>query len=197
MHEDLFSHAEEAKNSGMAATVERSQPLDMLKKIVEALLFAASEPLSFDKLKATIEEHYPVQNRQLRQVLSALAEEYSSQGRAFGLEEIARGFVLRSRPLFAPFIDSLYRNKRSEKLSPAAMEVVAIIAYRQPITRPQIDSLRGVDSSGTLHALLERGLIATRGRMEAPGKPPLYVTTAQFLRHFGLKDPSELPPLTA
>lgn len=198
---NLFTYSQEITEQ---KSVESEQASDrpqepkapsMLKKIVEALLFTSCEPLSFEKIKETIEQHYPVQTKQLRRALSELAVDYETQGRAFSLEEIARGFVLRTRELFADFIDTLYRDKRSEKLSPAALEVLAIVAYRQPITRPQIEALRGVDCSGVMQTLLERGLIATRGRLEGPGRAALYVTTSDFLRHFGLKDPSQLPHL--
>jgi segregation and condensation protein B len=164
-----------------------------VKRIVEALLFSSKEPLSFEKIREIAETYCPIKPRQLRQVIEELQHDYVTQSRGFRLEEIAQGFILRSCEEYSPYIDQLYRNKRTEKLSHASAEVLAIIAYRMPITRPQIDAIRGVDSSGTLQNLLERNLIESVGKLEAPGRPTLYGITSHFLKHFGLRDLSELP----
>jgi segregation and condensation protein B len=103
--------------------------------------------------------------------------------------------VLRSCEEFNSYIALLQRNKRAEKLSNAAAEVLAIIAYRQPITKPQVEAIRGVDSSSAFQVLLERQLIQPAGKLEAAGRPTLYTTTREFLQHFGLRDVRELPPL--
>lgn len=166
-----------------------------VKRIVEALLFASSEPLSFQKIRDVTDAVYPLRPRVVREILLELQREYLSQKRSFRLEEIAEGFLLRTCEEYSPYIEMLLRNKRTEKLSQAAAEVLAIIAYKQPITRPQIDAIRGVDSSGTLHNLLERQLIEPVGKLEAPGRPTLYGITKDFLKHFGLRDLKELPPL--
>lgn len=163
-----------------------------LKKVVEALLFASSDPLPLPKIREVTDTILPLRPRQLRQIIEELKQDYLAQQRAFKLEEIAQGYVLRTYEEYASYLDLLYRNKRSEKLSPASTEVLAIIAYRQPITRPQIDAIRGVDSSGSLMQLLERQLIEPLGKLEAPGRPTLYGITREFLKHFGLKDLSEL-----
>jgi segregation and condensation protein B len=163
-----------------------------IKRVLEALLFASPDPLPLTKLREVTEMILPLRPRQLRQLLEELKQEYLAQQRAFKLEEIAQGYVLRTYEEYAPYLDQLHRQKRGEKLSPASTEVLAIIAYRQPITRPQIDAIRGVDSSGTLMQLLERQLIEPVGKLEAPGRPTLYGTTKEFLKHFGLKDLSEL-----
>ncbi len=167
-----------------------------IKKIIEALLFASSEPLPFNKIREVIETVEPLKPSLLKELISELANEYVFQQRSFRLEEIAQGYVLRSCKEYSPYIDLLYRNKRTEKLSSASAEVLAIIAYKQPITRPQIDIIRGVDSSGTLQNLLERQLIEIVGKLEAPGRPSLYSITKDFLKHFGLRDLNELPRLT-
>ena len=99
---------------------------------------------------------------------------------------------MRTCEEYSPFVDLIHRNKRTEKLSQASAEVLAIIAYRQPITRPQIEAIRGVDSSGILQNLLERQLIEPTGKLEAPGRPTLYGTTKDFLQHFGLRSAEEL-----
>jgi segregation and condensation protein B len=137
----------------------------------------------------------PVKPRLLAECLQELKEEYQIEQRAFQLEEIGQGYILRTRDLYSAYVHQLHGNRRGEKLSQAATEVLAIIAYRQPITRPDIEAIRGVDSSGTLYSLLERGLIEISGRLEAPGRPSLYSTTSQFLQHFGLNDLSELPKM--
>lgn len=163
-----------------------------IKRVLEALLFASPDPLPLAKLREVTDTILPLRPRQLRQLLEELKQEYLAQQRAFKLEEIAQGYVLRTYEEYAPYLDQLHRQRRGEKLSHASTEVLAIIAYRQPITRPQIDAIRGVDSSGTLMQLLERQLIEPVGKLEAPGRPTLYGTTKEFLKHFGLKDLSEL-----
>lgn len=166
-----------------------------VKRVVESLLFASSEPLTFQKIKEITDTIFEFQPRALRSIIQALQDDYVMQNRAFRLEEIAQGFVLRTCEEFSPYIELMGRNKRTEKLSHAAAEVLAIIAYRQPITRPQIDAIRGVDSSGTIYSLLERQLIQAAGKLEAPGRPTLYEITKDFLKHFGLRDLAELPQL--
>jgi segregation and condensation protein B len=163
-----------------------------LKRVIEALLFASHEPVPLTKIREITDTILPVRPRRLRQLVDELKQEYLAQQRAFKLEEIAQGYVLRTYEEYAPYLELLYRQKRGEKLSQASTEVLAIIAYRQPITRPQIDAIRGVDSSGTVMQLLERQLIEPVGKLEAPGRPTLYSTTKEFLKHFGLKDLSEL-----
>ena len=162
------------------------------KRIIEALLFASSDPLPFVKIREIVDSFQPLKPRLLRDLINELQQEYLSQQRAFRLEEIAEGFLLRTCEEYSPFLDLLYRNKRTEKLSQASAEVLAIIAYRQPITRPQIEAIRGVDCSGIIQNLLERQLIEPSGRLEAPGRPTLYATTKDFLQHFGLRSAEEL-----
>lgn len=166
-----------------------------VKKIIEALLFASHEPLSFIKIREITDTFYPLPPRVIRQLLDELQRDYLSQQRAFRLEEIAQGFILRSCEEYSPFIDLLYRNRRTEKLTQASAEVLAIIAFKQPITKPQIEAIRGVDSTGIIQNLLERLLIEPVGKLEAPGRPTLYGITKEFLKHFGLKDLDDLPKI--
>jgi segregation and condensation protein B len=168
-----------------------------MSRIIEALLFASSEPISFDKLRQVVEHIGPIKPRELRTIILGLQHDYQVQQRAFRLEEVAEGFVLRSSGEYASYIELMIGLRRSERLSHAASEVLAIVAYRQPITRPQIDAIRGVDSSGTLYNLLERGLVAAVGKLETPGRPTLYAITSAFLKHFGLRTVEELPALPA
>lgn len=169
-----------------------SHILNHIKRVVEALLFASSEPIPLQKIRDVIDSIIPIKPRMLKKIIEELQQEYVSQQRAFRVEEIAQGYVLRTHEEYAQYIELLYRHKRSEKLSHASTEVLAIVAYRQPITKSQIDVIRGVDSAGTVAQLLERNLIEAVGKMEGPGRPTLYGTTKEFLRHFGLKDISEL-----
>jgi segregation and condensation protein B len=166
-----------------------------IKRVIEALLFASNDPIPFTKIREITDTVHPLQPRILKELIEDLQEEYVSQQRAFRLTEIAEGYVLRSCEEYSEYISLLVRNKRTEKLSQASTEVLAIIAYRQPITKTQIDSIRGVDCSGTLQNLLERNLVEAQGRLEAPGRPTLYGVTREFLKYFGLNTLKELPQL--
>ncbi len=168
---------------------------DEIKRICEALLFASSDPVSMDRLKEIVNTLYPVKTRELRAILQQMQEDYQKTKRAFQIDEIGGGYLLRTVEELAPYVALLQQDRRSEKLSNAATEVLAIVAYRGPITRPEIEALRGVDSSGTLASLIERGLVKGVGRREAPGRPMEYATTTEFLKHFGLRDIRELSQL--
>lgn len=162
------------------------------KRIIEALLFACSDPLPFNKIREITDSFHPLKPRVLRDLINEIQQEYLSQQRAFRLEEIAEGFLLRTCEEYSVFVDLLNRNKRTEKVSQASAEVLAIIAYKQPITRSQIEAIRGVDCSGIVQNLLERQLIEASGRLEVPGRPTLYGTTKYFLQNFGLKSIEDL-----
>lgn len=183
------------ENEAFIPEKEKQQHHIHIKHIIEALLFASSDPIPFTKIREITDTIHPLQPRIIRGLIQELQEEYRTQQRAFCLEEIAQGFLLRSRKEYSPYIELLYRNKRSEKLSQASAEVLAIIAYRQPITRPQIEAIRGVDCSGIVYNLLERQLITPVGKLEAPGRPTLFGITKDFLKHFGLRDVKDLPQL--
>ena len=170
--------------------------LDHLKRVIEALLFVSQDPISLSKIRDITNTVVPLKPRQLRGLIDQLQQEYITSRRAFRVEEIAEGYVLRTHEEYSSYIELLYRQKRGEKLSSAATEVLAIVAYRQPITRPQIDAIRGIDSSGTMAQLIERNLVEAVGRLEAPGRPALFGTTKEFLKHFGLKHISDLRTLS-
>lgn len=193
-HVDSSSSIKEEENGDDQTHVDIHIILH-LKKVLEALLFASHDPIPLSKLREITDTIFPLKPRRLRHLLDELQQDYISQQRAFRLEEIAQGFVLRTHESYSSYIELLYKQKRGEKLSHASTEVLAIVAYRQPITRPQIDAIRGVDSTGTIVQLLERNLIEPVGKLEAPGRPTLYGTTKEFLKHFGLKDQSELNKL--
>jgi segregation and condensation protein B len=164
---------------------------ERLKAIIESLLFAAGEPVSLNRLAAVLDS---VPREEIRNAVGALGAEYSQGGRGLTIEEVAGGYQLRTRKEFAPHIRKLLAGK-PPRLSRSLLETVAIIAYRQPVTRPEIEEVRGVDCGGVLETLLERRLIRIAGRKEAPGRPMIYATTAEFLEVFGLKDLDSLPDL--
>jgi len=159
------------------------------KAILEALLFVAEEPISLDKLKEILEAY---SRKEVATFLEELRVSYA--GRGLQLVEVAGGYRLATRPELAPWIQKLQTAKPA-KLSRAALETLAIIAYRQPITRPEIEAIRGVTVDGVLKTLTERDLIRILGRKPEPGRPILYGTSRAFLENFGFKDLSELPAL--
>ncbi|NVL90780.1 MAG: SMC-Scp complex subunit ScpB [Desulfobacterales bacterium] len=165
--------------------------MDNLKAIVEGLLFASDTPLTTDKIKSVLEI---ADRKDIREALASLAEEYESNKRGFFLAEVAGGFQLRTRPEYRQWIRRLKETKPA-RLSRAALETLAIIAYKQPVLRSDLEHLRGVDCGGTLRTLLERKLIRLLGRKDLPGRPIIYGTTKEFLEFFDLKDLKDLPTL--
>ncbi len=185
--ENLMVDTMEENNKPSLPEIEE-QLKNHIKHVIEALLFASPEPLLLAKIREITDTIHPLRPKEIREIIEELKQEYISQQRAFQLEEIAQGYQLRTHQEYASYLDLLYKNKKNEKLSSASTEVLAIIAYRQPITRSQIDAIRGVDSSGVLSQLIDRELIEPIGKQESPGRPTLFGTTIEFLRHFGLKD---------
>jgi segregation and condensation protein B len=163
--------------------------MDDLKNIVESLLFVAEEPLSAEQIKQVVS--LP-DTKMIRQTLNELIADYEGRQGAFTLHEVAGGYQFRSRPEYVPWIKRLLQPKPS-RLSKAALETLAIIAYKQPMIRSDIEHLRGVDCGGVLRMLLERKLIRVLGRKEIPGRPLIYATTKQFLQVFDLKNLKDLP----
>lgn len=160
--------------------------------IIEALLFVTPEPLPLERL-AEVAGLTPLE---VRAILADLRHAYGREGHAFAVEEAAGGFRLVTRPDYDPWVRKLQAVAPSP-LSQAALETLAIVAYRQPVTRAEVEAVRGVAADRPLQTLLDRRLLKEAGRKQAPGRPILYVTTAEFLQHFGLKDLSALPPLGA
>ena len=160
-----------------------------IKHIIESLLFVTDDPLSVDKIKNAlgIAEAAPV-----REALKELAGEYEARGGGFYLNQVAGGYQLRTRPEYREWIKRLVQPK-THRLSRPALEALAIVAYKQPIIRSDIEHIRGVDSGGILRTLLERKLIRVMGRREIPGRPLIYGTTKLFLEVFGLKSLQDLP----
>lgn len=163
-----------------------------LKAILEAMLFVSPEPLSLTRFMAALGD---VTKAEIERVLRSLGEELEQEGRGVRLVEIAGGFRLVTKPEYSPWIKRLDKAKSTAKLSRSALESLAIIAYKQPIVRSEIEEIRGVETSGVVRTLLERKLVRIVGRKEVPGRPIMYGTTKFFLEHFGLNDLSQLPPL--
>ncbi len=163
--------------------------MDDLKYIVESLLFVSEEPLTIERIRKIL---YSAQSDEIRSALKALSDEYDTRKGGFYLREVAGGYQIRSRPEYTQWIKRLIEPKQP-RLSKAALETLAIIAYKQPIMRSDIEHLRGVDCGGILRMLLERKLIRILGRKEIPGRPIIYGTTRHFLEVFDLKDLRDLP----
>jgi segregation and condensation protein B len=164
---------------------------ERLKAILESLLFAAGEPIPLARLAAVLDN---VARDQIKRALGEMILGYGAGARGVILEEVAGGYQLRTPKEHALYVRKLLAAK-PPRLSRPLLETLAIIAYRQPVTRPEIEQLRGVDSGGVLETLLERRLVRIAGRKEAPGRPIMYATSAEFLQVFGLRDLDSLPDL--
>lgn len=171
---------------------ENILPARIIEKKVEALLFASDEPLTPAKIK---ELTGAASNGEIRQAVETLSDFYRETERSYQIAELAGGYQLVTLPEYSEVIKSLYKNRRKSRLSNAALETLAIIAYKQPVSRAQIEAVRGVNSGGVLSTLSERELIRVSGRGESIGKPFLYSTTRKFLEYLGLKSYSDLPSI--
>lgn len=156
---------------------------------IEGILFAAGEPVKASKLAAVLE----VDIETVTEAVKLLKYNYDTELRGVMLIEIDEGYQICSRPEYYAYIQEILGEQRRQALSNAAMEALAIVAYKQPITRGQVEHIRGVNSDGAMNRLVERDLIEETGRLDAPGRPILYSTTQNFLRCFGLKSPKDLP----
>lgn len=162
-----------------------------IKYAIEGILFAAGEPVKAAKIAAVLDAELS----KVTQAVQQLKQEYDQQKRGMYIIDIDEGYQICSRPEYYIYIQEILGEQRRQALSNAAMETLAIIAYKQPITRSQIEHIRGINSDGSVNRLLERGLIEEAGRLDAPGRPILYETTQVFLRCFGLSTPKDLPPV--
>ncbi len=162
-----------------------------LKLILEALLFASSDPLSEREIKNCLPE---ISLSEIKTALVELQDDYRSMDRSFTVEEVAEGFHMRTKSFYAPYILKMLRDSPT-RLSRAALETLSIVAYKQPVIRQEIERIRGVDAGGVLRALLEKNLVRIMGRKAIPGRPLIYGTTRKFLEVFDLKDLDSLPKL--
>lgn len=190
------AHAVETAVTDMAPPAPASDPalsdLRALKGILEALLFVTAEPIPVTRFLALLGA---VTKQEVDQALASLSHDYEQEGRGLQLAEVAGGYRIVTKAEFAPWLKRLEKVKAPSKLSRSALESLAIIAYKQPIVRGEVEQIRGVETSGVIRTLLERKLVRIVGRKEEPGRPIMYGTTKVFLEHFGLRDLSQLPPL--
>lgn len=162
-----------------------------LKAAVEAMIFASGEPVPAARISLVL----GVPEQEVFDCAERLAEEYESGGRGIWLVRLDKSLQMCSAPQYAKLIARVIEHRAPPKLSPPALETLAVVAYFQPVTRAYVDEVRGVDSSYTVSSLVEKGLIEPTGRLEAPGRPTLYKTTEAFLRVMGVSELSELPKL--
>ena len=163
-----------------------------LKPVIECLLFVADRPVSLDTLSSIL----GVEDKKLiRSVIDELEQDLRARQSSLQILHVARGYQFYTLREYAEWVKKLYKEETTHRLSRAALEVLSIIAYRQPITKAEIEKIRGVDSSGALSKILEKKLVRITGKKKTPGNPLLYGTTEFFLRYFGLKDISDMPEL--
>ena len=165
--------------------------MENLKYAIEGILFAAGDSVKTAKLAVVLDKTVD----EVTEAVEELKSEYDRDKRGFTIIEISAGYQISSRPDYYKYIREILGEQRNQPLSNAAMEALAIIAYKQPVTRGMIEKVRGVNSDGCVSRLYERGLIEEAGRLDAPGRPVLYKTTDTFLRCFGLRTPRDLPPI--
>ncbi|XWN36264.1 MAG: SMC-Scp complex subunit ScpB [Balneola sp.] len=167
-----------------------------LSSVIEALIFASEEPISGQKIKSIIvenEEQIEISEETVSNFVDKLNTRYDENGLSFRIERIAKGYTFVTQKKFHYWLSVFQHENAYRKLSQSAIESLAIVAYKQPITKPEVDQIRGVDSGYILRQLMEKALIEVSGRSDSPGKPLLYTTTSHFLRHFGINSVEELP----
>ncbi len=189
---------EEVNGNGDTAEGEELEVVEALsrddtKRAIYALLFASDRPLSIERLAESLGDD--VDEDIVETLLGELNSEIDKSGVPFRMRDIAGGFQLTTEGKFAPYIRRLFQLKKKNKLSKAVLETLAIIAYRQPVTRPDVESIRGVSVSHAFNLLQERRLIKAVGVADVPGRPRLYRTTDEFLLHFGLRSIDEMPTI--
>ncbi len=167
---------------------------DERKKVLELLLWMTDRPLKINDILNVLGDP-AFTELELREELAGLGRDLDERQAPFHVVEVAHGFQLASRPAFSQWVRKLYKEKTALRLSPSALETLSIIAYKQPLTRGEVEDIRGVDVSGTLETLLDRKLVKIVGRKEALGRPLLYGTTLDFMKQFGLRSLDELPRL--
>ena len=163
--------------------------MEKIKAVIEALIFASDTPLSPERIRTVFPE---VEKTEIKEIIDQLASEYHDRQGGIFLQEVAGGFQFRTNPDLGPWIKKL-KTTKPQSLSPQALETLAIIAYKQPIVKSEIEDIRGVDVGGPLTGLLEKKLVRIVGRKDVPGKPIIYGTTRKFLEVFNLKDIMDLP----
>ena len=167
-------------------------PEDNVKPVVEALLFASDRPLTIEQVKSALSH---LEASHIRGIFEELKKEYEESCRGMRIIEVAGGFQMITAPGFSTFLKKIFKGRTAERLSKPALETLAIIAYKQPVTKLEIESLRSVNIDGVIKNLLDKTLIRISGRKKAAGRPFVFSTTRQFLEYFGLKSLEELPKM--
>lgn len=163
-----------------------------VRRIIEGIIFASGESVAIKRILTALPD---LAATDIRKLIESLNEEYRNNQRAFFVQEVAGGFQLATDPQLATWIARALKSPKPDNVSVAALETLAIIAYRQPMTKAEIEAIRGVDVGGALDTLTERRFVRVSGRKDSPGRPFLYMTTNEFLRHFGLKSIDALPSI--
>lgn len=165
---------------------------EQVKHIIEAMLFVSDKPLFVNEIKGVLED---ADVRQVKDTLVELAKEYEDTNRAFRIKEMAGGYQIVTNTALASWLKKLYKTSGADRLTGPSLETLAIVAYKQPATKPEIEAIRGVNVDGVLKTLIEKSLVKIVGRRETVGRPILYGTTSEFLQYFGLNSLEELPKL--
>src|SRR5262245_47531712 len=193
LHRGNHATGQELNGNGNVSVQTQDDALQGMEfvAVLEAVLFVSGEPIPIARLATVI----AVSKAEIEQALNLLSQQLAQDCRGIQLVKLAGGYRLVTKPDYAPWLKRLDKAKAAQKLSRSALESLAIIAYKQPLVRSEIEEIRGVETSGVLRTLLERKLVRIVGRKEVPGRPIMYGTTKFFLEHFGLQDLSQLPPL--
>lgn len=171
--------------------------MEKLQQFLEALIFSAVEPISFKTIHSTIEEFLDVEvpHEDIEQALNQLEEYYTVEDRAIEIVQLSGGYQFMTKGAFYPLIEKHLKQKYSKRLTKSALETLSIIAYKQPVTKTEVDSIRGVNSDYAIQKLLNKDLVSIVGRESTPGRPLLYGTSEKFMHHFGLNNIKDLPQL--
>jgi segregation and condensation protein B len=165
---------------------------DNLKSVIEALLFSSDKPLTIEQARKVLDN---LDASEVRKILEELKAEYEQSQRGIRITEVAGGFQMITAQTYSPFLKKFFKERHVERLSKPALETLAIIAYKQPVTKLEIESFRNVNVDGVINSLLDKNLVRIAGRKKAPGRPYVFGTTRQFLEYFGLKTLDELPKM--
>lgn len=196
-HIEQLEMVSDAANQAVDALTKGSQKMSLdqiehVKGVLEALLFVNEKPISLEQIRKALPT---VSSNEVKKLIFILSDEYSLRKCGMTIVEIADGYQMLSNPLYASYVRNFYQTKHKEKLSKPALETLAIIAYKQPVSRADIEQIRGVNTDGVFVHLLNKELIKVVGRKEVPGRPFIYGTTKEFLEYFGLKSLESLPKL--
>ena len=178
--------------TGQSTIRDSQEQLQHIQGVIESLLFVNERPVTMEQIRKVMDT---VSVADIKKAIGLLQDGYEAERRGIMIVEIAGGYQMLSNPLYASYLRSFYKTKHKEKLSKPALESMAIVAYKQPVTRTDIELIRGVNSDGVVAHLLAKELIKVVGRKDVPGRPYLYGTTKQFLEYFGLKSLDDLPTL--